>query len=242
MSREARGGRREKTRPAAGARAPVVAPRAGGRTRLIAAALKLAARNGGLRAVGMRELAREAGLNPNTFYRHFADFDELGVAAVEDILPALRQGLREIRAGSAGVGEAIVRSVRYFFDFASKNPEAIVVAWGESQGPSPAMREALGAGLGGLIRDLADAMVANQWNHPADAPELADAVVRFLFVLGVDYVRDPGRRADLAARGEHFILSLFAGANVVRALNLDPRSPVLGQLPRLLAAMAPKRP
>ena len=51
-------------------------PDAGGRERLIGAALKLAAEKRSLLALGVRELGRMAGLNPNTFYRHFKTLDE----------------------------------------------------------------------------------------------------------------------------------------------------------------------
>lgn len=212
------------------------APPTGGRERLVQAAVRLAARNGGLGAVGMRELAREAGLNPNTFYRHFADFDDLGVAAVEATLPALRAELARIRATTTTVGEAIVQSVRHFFDFAERQPEAIIVAWRELQGPSARLREAIGDGLRGLIDDMAQAIVDNRWNHRDDAWELADTVVRFLFVLSLDYVRArASERARIVTRAERYIMTLFAGATVVRALKLDPASPALQALPALLA-------
>ena len=49
----------------------------GGRERLIQAALRLASRTRSLTHLGIRELAREADLNPNTFYRHFGTIEDL---------------------------------------------------------------------------------------------------------------------------------------------------------------------
>ena len=49
-----------------------------------------------LNALSLRELAREAGLNPNTFYRHFKDFDELGMAIIEEMSREIRQPLRAL--------------------------------------------------------------------------------------------------------------------------------------------------
>jgi len=46
-----------------------------GKRLLMEAALRLTSTSRSLSSLGLRELAREAGLNPNTFYRHFRDVD-----------------------------------------------------------------------------------------------------------------------------------------------------------------------
>ena len=56
-----------------------------GKRLLMEAALKLNASTRSLNALSLRELAREAGLNPNTFYRHFKDFEELGMAIIGEM-------------------------------------------------------------------------------------------------------------------------------------------------------------
>ena len=55
------------------------ATEAPGKRQLMAAALRLSSTSRSLSNLGLRELAREAGLNPNTFYRHFRDVDDLGM-------------------------------------------------------------------------------------------------------------------------------------------------------------------
>ena len=65
-----------------------------GRQKLMEAALELAATTRSLASLGLREVARHAGLNPNTFYRHFKDFDDLGVAMLDELGTELRAGLR----------------------------------------------------------------------------------------------------------------------------------------------------
>ena len=52
---------------------------AGGKLKLVQAALRLITQSRSLTSLGLRELAREAGLNPNTFYRHFRNLDEFGL-------------------------------------------------------------------------------------------------------------------------------------------------------------------
>ena len=61
-----------------------------GKRLLMEAAMRLASSRRSLSSIGLRELAREAGLNPNTFYRHFADVDDLGLAIIRDIATQLQ--------------------------------------------------------------------------------------------------------------------------------------------------------
>ena len=61
-----------------------------GKRKLIEAALRLTAGGRSFASLGLRELAREAELNPNTFYRHFDTLDRL----VDPIAPRARSGDR----------------------------------------------------------------------------------------------------------------------------------------------------
>lgn len=72
------------------------------RRTLLDAALTLAA-DRSFSTVSLREVAREAGIVPTAFYRHFASMDELGVTLAADTMRVLRQVLRDARrARSAG--------------------------------------------------------------------------------------------------------------------------------------------
>ena len=73
---------------------PDVAP---GKRKLIDAALRLTAGGRSLMTLGLRELAREAGLNPNTFYRHFETLDDIALEALDSVSRKLRPMLRRER-------------------------------------------------------------------------------------------------------------------------------------------------
>src|SRR3990167_7560139 len=77
-----------------------------GKRQLMAAALRLSSTSRSLNSIGLRELAREAGLNPNNFYRHFRGVGDLGPALIGDTSSRWRQPLRELRR------EAAERAVR----------------------------------------------------------------------------------------------------------------------------------
>src|SRR5690606_17100084 len=64
---------------------------------LIAAALKLVGPHRSVSTLSLREVAREAGIAPNSFYRHFHDMDELAVALIDIAGRSLRQIIGEAR-------------------------------------------------------------------------------------------------------------------------------------------------
>src|SRR5689334_1868145 len=75
------------------------------RRAILDAALALA-EEGGLAALSLRQVAKEIGIVPTAFYRHFASIDELGLSLVTESFAALRALLRDARAlPDAGASE-----------------------------------------------------------------------------------------------------------------------------------------
>ncbi len=60
------------------------------RRRILTAALQLVEEGRSPNALGLREVARAAGMAAPSLYNHFADMDELGLALVDDSLLRLR--------------------------------------------------------------------------------------------------------------------------------------------------------
>lgn len=208
-----------------------------GRQKLMNAALELAASTRSLATLGLREVARHAGLNPNTFYRHFKDFDELGVAMLEELGTELRQGLRERRlrpaekgfrlSNYADLGEAlneaqaiIGESIGLVLDFVTDHREAYVVGIRELHGSSPVLRAAMRK----LIDDIADdmtedvlgvlqlPMVEREVMH-----EISRLVIRQMTFFSMDYLENPDQRDHIRRQAERFILLLFWGAIAAKA-------------------------
>lgn len=191
-----------------------------GRQKLLRAALKLAAKSRSLQALGVRELGREAGLNPNTFYRHFNDLDDLSMAVIEELSSDLRQPLQALRRSIAKPEENAVRTVELVFDFAKRNPEAILVGVRELYGASPKVRAALRKVIGAIADDLADDMREMQITPGVSdktARELAEVVVVQVFHSTLDYLEHPQRRADILRQVVQFINVLFVGAVAMQA-------------------------
>ena len=81
------------------------------RRALMDAALAQLSADRGFGSLSLREVAREAGIAPTSFYRHFAELDELGLALVDEGGVALRQLMRQARKRIARDGSAISTSV-----------------------------------------------------------------------------------------------------------------------------------
>ncbi|RZA31546.1 MAG: TetR family transcriptional regulator, partial [Lysobacteraceae bacterium] len=64
---------------------------------LIAAALKLVGPHRSLSTLSLREVTREAGIAPNSFYRQFRDMDELAVALIDVSGRSLRKIIGQAR-------------------------------------------------------------------------------------------------------------------------------------------------
>ena len=72
-------------------------------------------------SLSLREVAREAGIAPTSFYRHFRDVDELGLTMVDESGLMLRQLMRQARQRIAKGGSVIRTSVSTFMEFIGNN-------------------------------------------------------------------------------------------------------------------------
>lgn len=76
---------------------------------LFQAALNLIGSQKSIAALSLREVAREAGIAPNSFYRHFKDIDQLAIELINRAGLVLRHIIREARL-RAIKQESIIRS------------------------------------------------------------------------------------------------------------------------------------
>ena len=83
---------------------------------IIAAALKLVGPNRSVSTLSLREVARAAGIAPNSFYRQFRDMDELAVALIERAGESLRQIIGAARQRASADRSVVRSSVEAFMD------------------------------------------------------------------------------------------------------------------------------
>ena len=107
-------------------------------------------------SLSLREVAREAGIAPTSFYRHFRDVDVLGLTMVDESGLMLRQLMRQARQRIAKGGSVIRTSVSTFMEFIGNNPNAFRLLLRERSGTSAAFRAAVAREIQHFIAELAD--------------------------------------------------------------------------------------
>jgi len=125
--------------------APVTRSERKQRTRehLLDAALDLMESGRGFSSLSLREVTREAGVVPATFYRHFRDLDELGLALVEACGLTLRRLLREVRRQELPPTQMLRSSVVTYKNYVTQNHRYFRFAAGARGGGSPSIRKAI---------------------------------------------------------------------------------------------------
>lgn len=135
--------KREKPEPPPRARLTREARKRRTREALMEAALCLMSEGRSFTGLGLREVAREAGVVPTAFYRHFRDMDELGLALVEEGGTTLRRLLREARREGMPVSDVIRNSVRIYKSYLEAHPRQFLFVASERSGGSPVIRAAV---------------------------------------------------------------------------------------------------
>ncbi len=113
------------------------------RNSLLQAALALMGEGRSFTSLGIREIAREAAMVPNAFYRHFRNTDELGLELVEEMGIALRRLLREARQTGATDTDIVRRSVQVYHQYVIDNRLLFLFVSSERSGGSRILRMAI---------------------------------------------------------------------------------------------------
>lgn len=187
------------------------------RRALIQAAMNQLSAEHGYSSLSLREVAREAGIAPTSFYRHFQNMDELGLTLVDEGGLALRQLLRQSRQQIAKGGSIIRASVKTFMTFVANNPAIFRLLLQEKSGNSPAFRLAVQREVEHFAAELVDYLVADQKFERVLAELQADAIVRIVFSAGADAIdSSPKERTCITERTVQQVRLVARGAAATR--------------------------
>ncbi len=188
------------------------------RRALLDAALSLSAQVG-FAGLSLREVTREAGVAPATFYRHFNDMDDLGLALIDEVGLSLRQLMRQARQRVAQGRSLIRTSVKVFMEFVHGSGNLFRLLLGERSGSSPAFRAALHAEMNRFIGELMEDLErqAKATGRPlVDAGLTAEAIVAVVFTVGAEALDLPTHsRKQLADRLVQEIRIILSGAQAL---------------------------
>ena len=170
------------------------------RRQIINAALNQLSAERSFSSLSLREVAKEAGLAPTSFYRHFSDMDELGLTLVDEAGLTLRQLMRQARQRIAKGGSVIQISVQTFMELIESNANVFRLLLRERSGTSAAFRAAVIREIRYFTMELCDYLQkANQLDAEV-AYMQANAAVTIVFSAGSDAldIEDKAERDQLA--------------------------------------------
>ena len=170
------------------------------RNSLTQAALQLMGEGRSFTSLGIREIAREAGMVPNAFYRHFRNTDDLGLALVEEVGITLRRLLREARQSGVAQDDIVRRSVGVYHQYVLQNRLLFLFISSERSGGSRILRLAI-----------------------------RNDVIHFTNEMAQDF-RNLGLYQDLSTRSLQMVCGLIVTTMLAAApeiLDLPPNQPLL---------------
>ena len=136
--------------------------------------------------LSLREVAREAGIAPTSFYRHFRDMDELGLTMVDEAGLILRQLMRQARKRLERGGSVIVISVETFFEFIHNSPNVFRLLLRESSGTSQEFRTAAAREIKHFVDELAEYIMHRNGISPDLAYVQSEGMVTIVFTAGAN--------------------------------------------------------
>jgi AcrR family transcriptional regulator len=152
-----------------------------------------------LSSISLREVAREAGIVPTAFYRHYGSMDELGIDLVDESMRPLRQMVREVRRGRSAHGDIIVDTVTVLARHVRQHPDQFRFLTRERYGGVGAVRRAIATELrlftSDLTVDLARLTAGYDWTTE-DLEMAASLMVAAMLTTVVDLLEVDQRHPD----------------------------------------------
>jgi len=161
------------------------------RRALIDAALGQISAERGFTNLSLREVAREAGIAPTSFYRHFPDLEALGLALVDEAGTELRRRMREARQRFGSEGGVVRASVEIFIQFLTENANLFYLLSRERAVGSPAFRRAIRREIDHFVDELAcdlERECRDRGIFMIDIPVVAETMVTIVFNNGLEFI------------------------------------------------------
>jgi AcrR family transcriptional regulator len=184
------------------------------RRAILDAALQLSD-EAGLAALSLRHVAREVGIVPTAFYRHFASIDELGLALVEESFTSLRAMIRDVRRGNPPLDEIVDRSVEVLDEHVRGQRAHFSFIARERSGGSAPVRAAVRHEFALFERELATDLARlpmDRWSAD-DLRVLSRLIVVAMIGVAEEILESPEReRTAIRQRARTELLIVIVGA------------------------------
>lgn len=183
---------------------------------LFQAALNLIGPQKSIASLSLREVAREAGIAPNSFYRHFKDIDELAIELIERSGHVLRQIFLESRLKASKQNSIIRTSVEVFIEQLDADEGNLSLLLREAYTGSISYKLAVERQLNYFQQELKDDLILlERLNHSKlSHPDLvAKAITQLVFNMGAKVIDIPViERKEMAEQTIIMIRMILEGA------------------------------
>ena len=188
---------------------------------LIAAALKLVGPHRSVSTLSLREVAREAGIAPNSFYRHFHDMDELAVALIDLAGRSLRKIIGEARQRATVERSVVTASVEVFMEQLDADEKFMHVLLREGTVGSDAFKQAVERELCFFEEELREDLIRLSESNGTRIYEpalVAKAITRLVFAMGATIMDLPREKhPEVMAQIATMIRMIIEGTRAMAA-------------------------
>jgi len=165
-----------------------------------------------LSSLSLREIARNAGIAPTSFYRHFKDVNDLGMTLVDEAGLTLRQLMRSARRRITKDANAIDTSVDTFMEFINENKNIFRVLLREHTGTSAEFRSAVRREIQHFIKELSDYIMHRQHISQQLADLQSEAMVMIVFSAGAQALdAQPNQQFVIAEKVKYQLMFVQLG-------------------------------
>ncbi len=183
---------------------------------LFQAALHLIGPQKSIASLSLREVAREAGIAPNSFYRHFKDIDELAIELIDRSGLVLRQILHEARLKASKQSSIIRSSVEVFIEQLNADEGNLSLLLREGYTGSTSYKQAVERQLNFFQQELKEDLVSLERlnNSKLSHPEIvAKGITQLVFNMGAKVIDLPiEARKEVAEQTMIMIRMILEGA------------------------------
>lgn len=183
---------------------------------LFQAALNLIGPQKSISSLSLREVAREAGIAPNSFYRHFKDIDELAIELIDRAGIVLRQILHEARVQASRQNSIIRSSVEVFIAQLDADEGNLSLLLREGYTGSKSYKQAVERQLNYFQQELQDDLIRLERlnNKKLFHPDIAaKAITQLVFNMGANVIDMPAEdRKEIAEQTMIMIRMILEGA------------------------------
>lgn len=189
---------------------------------IVAAALKLVGPQRSVSSLSLREVAREAGIAPNSFYRHFHDMDELAVALIELAGRSLRDIIGSARSRVRTDASVVRSSIEVFVAQLRSDDRLLHILLREGNVGSDAFKQAVERQLTFFEEELTHDLVrlARAERTGLYEPALtARAITRLVFAIAATAMDQPAdQQAQLTEQLIQMVRMIVAGTQTLASM------------------------